>query len=135
MKATELMIGDWVFYTTTKTPTHVKIGKIYVNKEASISEVNFYGNLGNDSISDICFEPIPLTSEILEKNGFLCYIHHEKFFCISGNKRLYTDCKELGIWTRNIAGDWEWFSIAECKYVHQLQHALRLCGIEKEIIL
>ena len=151
MKANELMIGDWVFYTTPKTPTPVKIGKIYVNKEASMSEVNFYGNLGNDCISEICFEPIPLTADLLKKNGFDQNGLSEDLVPVE--ERDYSD--DTYVWSEPFT---EYFNVMvsvyieegrefveidylyghmdiKCKYVHELQHALRLCGIEKEIEL
>lgn len=31
--------------------------------------------------------------------------------------------------------NWDEYRIIRLRYVHQLQHALRLCGIEKEIVL
>lgn len=124
MKANELMIGDWVFYTTPTPSVPVKISKIYVNK--TISETNFYGNLGNDCVLDICFEPIPLTQDILEKNGFVVEsrenLGHNLQYCI------LTD----GLWI-DISG--ENFFEGKLEYVHQLQHALILCGIDKTIEL
>ena len=77
-------------------------------------------------------EPIPLTPEILKKNGF-----HEEWdediklmVCgsiiveIGNNYKLYTDGK---MYLHGV--------LAPLYYVHQLQHALRICNIEKEIIL
>ena len=71
-------------------------------------------------------EPIPLTSEILEKNGFV--IESRDYH---GEPLQY--CKLVdGLWI-DISG--ENFFEGKLEYVHQLQHALRLCGIEKEIEL
>ncbi len=94
MKAEELMIGDYVFVGDDKTP--IKI--------THISKSGDYSYL----------KPIPLTVEILEKNGFVKHLPEDNivYFTITINK------KEIRI-----------------DYVHQLQHALRLCGIEKEIKL
>jgi hypothetical protein len=108
MKAKELMIGDWVDY------------RGICNRIAPADFCHF------EWIDKI--RPIPLTPEILEKNGFRLDTYSGEF--MSGKW-----------WTRND------FVIHESmndsigknnfsyKYVHQLQHALRLCGIEKEIIL
>ena len=55
MKANELMIGDWVYikdYPMTAQPMQVK-------KEHFVRSL-------------VEFEPIPLTKELLEKNGFEC---------------------------------------------------------------
>lgn len=89
---------------------------------------------------------IPITTAILEKNGF------EPF------EDAYREVTMLGRYIRSVyfwGGDADdpWISIHVClasgidvrpysftctfegRYVHQLQHALRLAGIEKECIL
>ena len=80
--------------------------------------------------------PIPLTPEILEKNGFvnventqtstIIYSFRDSLFRIEVYdfnhitiKSYYTDS----------------FCDTFISSIHELQHALRLCGIEKEIIL
>ena len=87
-------------------------------------------------------DPIPLTQEILEKNGFL----YKKLKCIGDNEiwRIEDDYYDIDIY------DWSdsiWVFRYDCtemslphtqvvmSYVHELQHALRLCGIEKEITI
>lgn len=80
-------------------------------------------------------EPIPLTLEILEKNGFRQI--GEKFIwgeiddelieiipSINNSYRIKVSVADLMI-SCNI-----W-----CSHVHQLQYALKLCEIEKELIL
>jgi hypothetical protein len=82
--------------------------------------------------------PISLTPEILEKNGFenksrqtIKYIVSAEFSSIYisyWNRRLSimkTDDYRKKHNRNRIHID--------CNYVHELQHALRLCGIEKEI--
>lgn len=77
------------------------------------------------------FEPIPLTPEILEKNGFEelkdkswvghnhhCHIQrHGSSWTLLANKR----------------GFYRTIRFESLAFVHQLQHALRLAGVEKEI--
>ena len=74
------------------------------------------------------FHPIPLTKEILEKNGFTDYINS-----------MYLDTKDYSIaWSGSVlkcSNDDCLIEMDNCKYVHQLQNALRLCGINKEITL
>ena len=87
------------------------------------------------------FDPVPITPEILKKNGFevdmystlqlgngkwLEYYHHEH---------------RLRVWWKGI-DEWDNHSevtelVSQCHvwYVHELQHALRLCKIDKEIRL
>lgn len=88
-------------------------------------------------------EPIPLTREILEKNGFVKWSDHSRTtrscsmlfdkntsFCvqeIDGSDSMFTQIHRCG------AGSFE--HMMHIKYVHQLQQLFRLCGIDKEIIL
>lgn len=84
-------------------------------------------------------EPIPLTPEILEKNGFEdvgqdIYQYEEKPYYIWWESDRY----RLGIYKDE--SDYEKECFGEVMrlpiiYVHELQHALRLCGIEKKIEL
>lgn len=126
MKATDLMIGDWVL--VDKVPIKIK----QVCEDCIISD---FGD-GDEEVD--CFEPIPLTPEILEKNGF-------EPDC---DKKIYKN-KSYGsdIRIRHFLGDFSfgemlycydtpqfnsWFSVS---YVHKLQHALKLCVMDKEIVL
>lgn len=84
-------------------------------------------------------EPIPLTKEILLNNGF------EEFY--GGGfiiKELSDDeMPTLYIWdiiTESLCivdyySTNKYTYIKECKYVHEFQHELKSCGIEKEIAL
>ena len=122
MKAKDLMIGDWVNIAVEEynNPTRIReIGSFWVKV---IKDEMEYSN--------ILVTPIPLTPEILEKNGF---VRSEVFV---EWKYEYEDIYML--WK-----PFPWLSVLSdgselkfpCEYVHQLQHALRLCGIEKEIVL
>ena len=81
---------------------------------------------------------IPLTEEILVKNGFVGVP-------LTDSYELNTDYYEIevwnysdGLWVVNV--HWiEFSSTPESKatvsYVHELQHLFRLCGIEKELVI
>lgn len=73
-------------------------------------------------------KPIPLTPEILVKNGFT----NGEFYAESHIEdwQIMSDCSNLA--ARSKRG---WSIDIPCRYVHELQHTLRLCGIEKEIVL
>ena len=134
MERNELMIGDWVY----RPDCYDKVKEIREN-----------GIIGCDHLRGIIsfeeLEPIPLTTEILEKNGFECKHKGEAL------KRLYwilyVDGGSVkvkvnrGLFLFNICGVPFQFGFyvpsvnKHIQYVHELQHALRLCGIEKEIIL
>ena len=89
--------------------------------------VNYRGICNRIAPADFChFEwideirPIPLTAEILEKNGLTkmeAFKGYNLMRLTSGFYSVEDHC------------------LIEFKYVHQLQHLLRLIGLEKEIIL
>ena len=89
--------------------------------------------------------PIALTTEILEKNNFerlrVSWVLKRNDYCvtiqfINGKWSLTTTNMLAGKDERgrndlvSFCHDW-----VETLYVHELQHALRLCGIDKEIML
>lgn len=86
-------------------------------------------------IKDI--EPIPLTVEILEKNG----LEKDNHGLLYGEYFDEDSKKDLEITVDNKTGEiwwsynWDEYRIIRLKYVHELQHALKLCKIQKEIVL
>ena len=126
------MIGDWV----------KSRGKIEQVREV------YDGFICTDSFEDshdYYFKPIPLTPKILKKNGF-------KFEspCINDNKDAWVyewphekpnhTPHSFCLMSHHNKAEFPNFWICapnnpEIVYVHQLQQALRLCGIEKEIEL
>lgn len=151
MKTDKLMLGDWVGYIGAyeddsgeivemwERPIPIKI--TFITPDA----VQYEDEDGCYECMDYELHPIPLTAEILEKNGFIkvrdflweirtqdtCikYEWHGKIM-LEITKKLtrkdkYGRC--------NIAA----FTVGwmDDMFVHELQHALRLCGIEKEIEL
>lgn len=81
------------------------------------------------------FEPIPLTPEILEKNGWDTSPYSILKVCNDKWLEFYHHERRLRLWWKGID---EWQNHAEvqevcfqcnCTYVHELQHALRLCGL------
>ena len=68
-------------------------------------------------------DPIPLTPEIMEKNGF---IYFDGSWWYKDFRIVMESSKGVSL----VCGRQTKFS-----YIHQLQLAFRLCGIEKEIVL
>lgn len=140
MKANELMIGDWVYILHGGKATHYGKVTALLPSGAIESEID-----GSHALSS-SVEPIPITPEILKKNGFT--------YCKSdGGFYLHTTIS-YGNWDVDVvlfdvtdeyrnnqlhisSPDDSYIAIhlMECNHVHELQHALRLCGIEKEISL
>ena len=141
MKANELMIDDWVYNKNIDEPIQVY----------PVMFSQMFRSNPNATTEDYNIFPVPLTTEILEKNGFKkTQIHGEKqddiFQCFDGEIII-----EVGIYDPNFIlinyhyetpdgiNSGELSSIVKVDggkfYLHELQHALRLCGIEKEIKL
>lgn len=86
-------------------------------------------------------EPVKITPEILEKNGFEMVsdknkapiyrikwpINRDYYFSVWTGLDGYWNPVGFGVTIGGVQGDVD--------YVHQLQHALKLCGINKEIEL
>lgn len=83
-------------------------------------------------------KPIPLTKEILMNNGFRIIFEgelHTTYFqdIESFHVEIKIDC--INYIKLSMSNGLGYRVIIECKYVHLLQHAFRLCGITKEIVL
>jgi len=121
MDCKDLMIYDYVKYNgVTKIVDAVYLYSVSVHdpsEEWSISEAKTY------SIDDI--EPIELTEDILVKNGW--------------RKEPITIDGDYANWHGEIpisqAEDEFNYADIELRYAHQLQHLLRLWGIEKELTI
>jgi len=123
MKVNELMVGDWV----NVNGLNLKVGAIHADEIGVVDPDYKIYWCSDDEFDRI--DPIPLTEEILLKNGF------DK----DERSRYYHEyILELELWDFDIswtnAGGFKYEDI-RLAYVHQLQHLLRLCGIEKEIEL
>lgn len=82
-------------------------------------------------------KPIPLTPEILEKNGFVKQAYDGWLINEDNSRRLIeyrTDYFDGFLIINYTKKPFSKISI-KLKHVHELQHALRLCGINKEIVL
>ena len=138
MKSTEFMIGDWVCVPVLnrKNCKVVLVANTHVAVETDSTYIPMIYNV----------EPIPLTADILKANGFN-YTEQkeeglvwERFTIYDNLGDLEVDlisqknCPNYGV---DIGGYYGFYQSNgdEFHYVHELQHALRLCGIDKEIIM
>lgn len=139
MKAQELMIGDWVIcHHPTCEPKQIQVNAGLLNG----LERQDLGFQTEESPLFRIVEPIPLTLEILQKNGFetdgeaiwASFCPEDKEFALEISEPNYYDENygERGYWWTINACE---YSIIPLRYVHELQHALKLCGIDKEIEL
>ena len=131
MEANELMTGDWVILSGDPNPQQVQ--------ELLIDSVTI--QCWPHRFDDI--NPIPLTPEILEKNGFknrngYQWIYKDNYSKIRIDiaPKVVIDGEELGEPPICLTLEGVLFNInMSIKYVHELQHALKICEIEKEIVL
>jgi hypothetical protein len=129
IKISELSIGDWVRYD--RGTDVVQIMGIYVrnNQECVVMSDSYFPNGVIGFVE--CIKPIPLTPEILEKNG-LCVVEEDADFSeyeLFGSEN-FSIFHTKG--TLHYRLETPQASVV-CWNVHQLQHALRLAGVEKEI--
>ena len=160
MKATELMIGYLV-----RVSKDVCIKKGTIVKIRGIDADNIFPEKGLKGVASCLpvnnsdgytggvwidyLEPIPLTAEILEQNGFgrvpqpgCSNPYHWKLKQRDEDGELLyrieaynTPFRGMFIQINNPS---DCASISFCKqieHVHELQHAMRLCGIDKEITI
>lgn len=146
------MIGDWVRVNRDglciKKDTIVQVRGI--DGDDKIEEKGLFGSAHCHPLDEAQFDggiwldyldPIPITPEILEKNGF-------KMFALNEDEAVGF----CGKWWSNdgdvmvkkfkfeYMGDMFYMSsrnskISNIRSVHQFQNALRLCGINKEITI
>jgi hypothetical protein len=132
LKISDLSVGDWVYYDKGNTPYSIR--SIYrtgrqdcvVLNDSVFPEgvIGFVGRL----------IPIHITAEMLGKNGFerstsQFIVYHTDKVWISYDKPSETWSVTMYIndFTSNLH--------ANILHIHQLQHALRLAGVDKEINL
>lgn len=133
MKSNELMIGDKI--RQKNSGIFLQISSVQPPYIIAIGEE---GRFHEDTI-----EPIQLTKEILEKNGMKPFEIDKltdkataKWWHKSGDffiKQYHF--KHNGFNPSYSFGCHNHTLIEGIEYVHELQHALRLCKIEKEIVL
>lgn len=112
MKATDIMIGDWVYLSeTARFPMQVT----EIDEDDCL--LDFDGN-ESDPFDGIYEEegiaPIPLTEKLLKDNG-------ANYDC---NETFYIDNITL-----KQKGDVFYFGMISIRFVHELQHLFRLCNL------
>lgn len=144
MKSEELMTGDWVMNTHNQKPEQV----CEIRERMVMLDYN-------DLYDYEEIEPIPLTPEILERVGFTVEAEQKyeewyededddyiaKMKCVDVRKcNAEIEYKTYGNEICVFSSDY--YNIlpsrridTQVEYVHELQHIMRLCGIEKEILL
>lgn len=124
MKVTDLMIGDYVSFNGTICKVTELSCKKWVKVETEQGELR----VNNDYILD-SLKPIPLTAEILESNGWKAEnlgdeYRDDWYYTIKNGFDIHIAEEE----------DEDRYEVELCncdniwlQYVHELQHALKLC--------
>ena len=128
----ELMIDDWVMYNPN----------VFIEDEYEPTKEWYPIRINNGNDIDLaiegCYGPIPLTQDILEKNGWIYNNEDEKFFpqtWVGGGLMLQgaDDCGYRIVDASDYDDEDTNNTPFILLYVHELQHALRLRRIKKEI--
>ncbi|MEE1070103.1 MAG: hypothetical protein U0K81_06495 [Paludibacteraceae bacterium] len=137
IKISDLSVGDWV---QDKNGIYAKVLGIENWSNGYFLNIELHGvNVGVTPLTSA--HPIPITAEMLEANGwkkgqrgeFYHYLQLDK------NSTLYVHASTNG-WRMEITYDAAGILrtthlMPNVVSIHQLQHALRLAGVEKEINL
>lgn len=129
IKASELMLGDWM--------RHAGTGELMqVTRIDAIMDGSGHFACGSPHCWDYNnrFEPVLLTAEMLEKNGFEYHsgergmygVTTASYYAMEGSPHIFCDGDPFAVWFEDEV---------PIRYVHELQLVLRLCGIEKDIEL
>ena len=122
MKQNKYIPGDWVKYIGNNSLKYVQIWQVRENflfLESGYGMVNF---------SEV--EPIPLTPEILEKNGWKKAFPNENLWK-NGDIIIYDCLLKDNSWCFKVTG-FEGGNIY-FKFVHQLQHLLFGLGLDSDM--
>lgn len=131
LKISDLSVGDWVIcngFKATIAGYNVESGSIQVLTKQK--NKMWFG------LDDI--EPIPITAEVLEKNGFVKKNYDNgkmwDWWCDNVLVRKYAD-EDIYRFIVALNSKHYTTTMVVGKHTHQLQHALRLAGVDKEINL
>ena len=121
----DLMLGDWITVVAKDGErTNVEVNYL------SNPEDEYCGEANDDYVDH--FDAIPLTPEILLKNGFRELEDESngaKWYELISEKE---NIRFSLMYTRSV---FCWLGPLDFQYVHELQHALKMSGIEKKIVL
>lgn len=128
LKISDLSVGDWVRWEVYDKTYDMQVSGVTDRRIYGLHDGIEYSML----LTQIC--PIPITAEILEQNGFVKNGEYNEW-----NIGTWRTPHLLGVSLERPAITIKWNGssvfIDQAKYVHQLQHALRLAGLDKEIVM
>ncbi len=140
MNAKDLMLGDFVQFDKDVCI----VEEVRVDGTVVLVSLNTdLTSIDGDQVSIDEISPIELTAEILDRNYYQYkeYANGKHIEYVSPDKRIILTDDEMAINTHNKwsvhvdTEDMRTMGYFEITYVHELQHCLRFCNIEKEIEL
>lgn len=156
MNANELMVGDYLRVNKDNIciPKGTIVRVTEIDSENALREKGLKGSAHCESVEDTYLsggvwcdylEPVPLTAEILEKNGF----HYTNEHTLKGADTYILRLEQRGFDLKVTIKLNDYFALDSYDdrvyrlveistgkwYVHHLQHCLKLVGIKKEIEL
>lgn len=145
LNISDLSVGDWVMVNDKPRKISVLANVWDGSNEVLVGYVAYVYSNGHNVVFYKPIEkvkPIPITAEILEKNGWSTdgmyaflrideHRHLEYYYHEHRLRKYYCGVDE---WQNHAKVNDITFAV-HCYSVHQLQHALRLAGVDKEINL
>ena len=134
IKEEDLMINDLVYHKigTLQRVVHITIEGFAKQED----DLNKYYDYKDTTFGHLL--PIPLTSEILEKNGWRMtecegeYTHDDvSMFLITEQNYVRCVIADYNKFGRFNAHGVSYAELCELHYVHELQHVLRLCDLNE----
>lgn len=145
------MLGNWVAFDCYNLGLHNQGQISGINpREGSIEPTTFnicFKQDGKDAVFLGCsrrnVKPIPLSVDILKRNGFKLIDGDEYRYFEADGDSYYFGYSSIHYYlksgivhlAREYKGGSQWCITKVIKYVHELQQAIKFCGIEKEINL
>ena len=136
MKSSDLMVGDWVLLFGRTNAKVDCIGNVEVYLSAADS--------GDWRTTYEHIQPILLTPEILQANGIQLVEVGDNGISTPAKFRnrfekwaIHTEWRDIWLWYDRTTKRYNLHDMngAQFTMVHELQHALRLAGIQKDIAL
>lgn len=119
LQISDLSVGDWV------------------EVDGAVTKVWYLSRRDDEVNKTTCdwVKPIPITPEILEKNGFIKNGAYNEWNIGEWDEKPFigVSLERQSLRVKHFGNDI--FIEGKELFVHQLQHALRLAGVEKEIEL
>lgn len=124
---TDLQLGDWVRIYDIEQQAIKATGQIWEIRQEDVTVDTDGTDAGMWYCTDLCLQPIPITTAILEKNSW---------FTKDGAIWFKKGPVRMGWYKKNcefIAGYHTMPFIVE--FVHQLQHVIKMLGMEDDVTI